>query len=82
MTSRTRSPDNRLHLHTDINRPAKFDEILALVFGLSVFSCKLSIIIDNYRHNGGHVGFFNMGFCCTILSKFHVENEKDLPHRF
>ena len=24
----------------------------------------------------------NMAFCCTIISKFHEENEKDLRHRF
>ena len=25
---------------------------------------------------------WNMGFCCTIIGKLLVENEKDLPHRF
>ena len=24
----------------------------------------------------------NMGFCCTIIGKFLVENGKDLPNRF
>ena len=24
----------------------------------------------------------NMGFCCTIIGKFHVENEKVLPNKF
>ena len=24
----------------------------------------------------------NMGFCYTIIGKFHVENGKDLPNRF
>ena len=24
----------------------------------------------------------NMGFCCTIIGKFLVENRKDLPNRF
>ena len=23
-----------------------------------------------------------VGFCCTIIDGLHVENEKDLPHRF
>ena len=46
------------------------------------FNYKLLVIITSY---GEHIRFFeNMkyGFCCIIVDKFHVENEKDLPNRF
>ena len=46
------------------------------------FSCKLLIIIVITAAMLYFLKIWKMGFCCTIIGKFHVENEKDLLNRF
>ena len=46
------------------------------------FSYKLSIIFAITAAMLNFLKILNMGFCCTIIGKFYVENGKDLPNRF
>ena len=46
------------------------------------FSCKLSIIMAITAAMLDFLKIWNMGFCYTIIGKFHVGNEKDPPNRF
>ena len=46
------------------------------------FNWKLSIIIAITAAMLDLMKIWNMCFCCIIIGKLHVENKKDLPHRF
>ena len=52
------------------------------VHDFQYFNYKLSIIIAITAAILDILKIWNMGFCCTIIGKFYVENEKDLPNRF
>ena len=68
----------KLHVVNRKDQPLRFRPTHTFLY----FSCKLSIIIAIMAALLDFLKIWNMGFCCTIIGKLHVENEKDLPYRF
>ena len=68
----------KFHVQNEKDLPNRFRPAHTFLY----FSCKLSIIIVITAAMFDFLKILNMGFCCTIKGKFHLENEKDLPYRF
>ena len=68
----------KFQVENEKDLPHKFQPAHTLLY----FSYKLSIIIAITAAMLDFLKILNMGFCCIIIGKFHVENEKYLPNRF
>ena len=68
----------RLHVENKKDLPHRFPPAHTFLY----FSCKLSIIIAIAAAMLDISKILNMGFCCTIIGKFHAKNQNDPPHRF